>query len=89
MSAAYLLASVGLAFKKRIVHLHTSTSLPTPSRVKAELAREPMRQICLRPAMILYAHAHLSLVDKTACSSYLRSKGYRVIEEGTDSIAFL
>jgi glycosyltransferase involved in cell wall biosynthesis len=51
MSAAYLLASIGLPFKKRIVHLHnTSMSLPTPSRVKSELAREPMRQICLRMA---------------------------------------
>ena len=51
MSAAYLLASIGLPFRKRIVHLHnTSTSLPTPSRVKAELAWEPMRQICLRMA---------------------------------------
>lgn len=51
MSAAYLVASIGLPFKKRIVHSHnTSMSLPTPSRVKAELAREPMRQICLRMA---------------------------------------
>lgn len=49
MSAAYLLASIGLPFKKRIVHLHnTSMSLPTPSRIKSELVREPMRQICLR-----------------------------------------
>ncbi len=51
MSAAYLLASIGIPFKKRIVHLYnTSMSLPTPSWVKSELAREPMRQICLRMA---------------------------------------
>jgi glycosyltransferase involved in cell wall biosynthesis len=51
MSAAYLLASQGLSFQKRIVHVHnTSLSLPTPSRVKANLVREPMRQICLRMA---------------------------------------
>lgn len=51
MSAAYLLASIGLPFRKRIVHLHnTSMSLPTPSRLKSEVAREPMRQICLRMA---------------------------------------
>ncbi len=51
MSGVYLLASIGLPFKKRIVHLHnTSMSLPTSSRVKSELAREPMRQICLRMA---------------------------------------
>lgn len=51
MSAAYLAAAAGLPFRKRIVHLHnTSLDLPTPSRVKADLAREPMRQICLRMA---------------------------------------
>jgi glycosyltransferase EpsF len=51
MSAAYLLASAGLPFQKRIVHVHnTAMGLPTPSRVKASLAREPMRQMCLRMA---------------------------------------
>ena len=51
MSAPYLLASVGLPIRKRIVHIHnTSVSLPTPSRTKAGLAREPMRQVCLRMA---------------------------------------
>lgn len=42
-----------------------------------------------RPAIVLYEHAHLSSVDKSQCSNYLKSKGYRLIEEGTDSIAFL
>ncbi|MGH9872392.1 MAG: glycosyltransferase, partial [Pyrinomonadaceae bacterium] len=51
MSAAYLAASAGLPFRKRIVHVHnTSLSLPTPNRIKAELVREPMRQMCLRMA---------------------------------------
>ena len=51
MSAAYLLASQGLPLQKRIVHVHnTSLSLPTPNRLKASLAREPMRQMCLRMA---------------------------------------
>jgi len=51
MSAAYLAAAAGLPFRKRIVHLHnTSLDLPTPSRLKADLAREPMRQMCLRMA---------------------------------------
>lgn len=51
MSAAYLAASAGLPFRKRIVHLHnTSLSLPTPSKIKTGLAREPMRQMCLRMA---------------------------------------
>ena len=49
MSAAYLIASAGLPFQKRIVHVHnTAMGLPTPSRVKTTLAREPMRQMCLR-----------------------------------------
>ncbi len=51
MSAAYLLASAGLPFKKRIVHLHnTALSLPTPNRIKTELLRGPMRQVCLKMA---------------------------------------
>lgn len=51
MSAAYLAAAAGLPFRKRIIHLHnTSMGLPTPSRLKATLAREPMRQMCLRMA---------------------------------------
>lgn len=51
MSAAYLVAALGLPFKQRIVHLHnTSTSLPTPNRLKAALVREPMRRACLRHA---------------------------------------
>jgi glycosyltransferase involved in cell wall biosynthesis len=51
MSAVYLAAAAGLPFRKRIVHLHnTSMGLPTPSRLKANLAREPMRQMCLRMA---------------------------------------
>lgn len=51
MSAAYLAASVGLPFQKRIVHVHnTSLSLPTPSRIKQELIRDPMKRMCLRMA---------------------------------------
>lgn len=51
MSAAYLVASTGLPFQKRIVHVHnTALGIPTPNRVKADIAREPMRQVCLRMA---------------------------------------
>jgi FkbM family methyltransferase len=42
-----------------------------------------------RPRVVLYEHAHLSPADKSACSHFLRSKGYKLLEEGTDSIAFL
>lgn len=62
MSAAYLAASVGLPFRKRIVHIHnTSVSLPTPSRLKSELSREPMRQICLRMANQIVGISHDAL----------------------------
>lgn len=51
MSAAYLAASAGLPFRKRIVHVHnTALNLPTQNRMKMELVREPMRQMCLRMA---------------------------------------
>jgi len=51
MSAAYLAASAGLPFCKRIVHVHnTALNLPSSNRVKTELVREPMRQVCLRMA---------------------------------------
>lgn len=49
VSAVYLLAAAGLPIKKRIVHVHnTSLGLPTRSRLKNTLLREPMRQMCLR-----------------------------------------
>jgi glycosyltransferase involved in cell wall biosynthesis len=51
MSALYLAASAGLPFRKRIVHVHnTSLHLPTPNRMKADLVRRPMREVCLRMA---------------------------------------
>lgn len=48
MSAIYLWASVGLPFKKRIVHVHnTSLSLPTSNRLKTALLRPLLKQLCL------------------------------------------
>jgi glycosyltransferase involved in cell wall biosynthesis len=48
MSAAYLLAAVGIPIRRRIVHVHNADeSLPTPSRWKRGLALEPMRRLCL------------------------------------------
>jgi glycosyltransferase involved in cell wall biosynthesis len=49
MSAAYLWSAVGIPFRRRIVHVHNNQAeLPTPSRWKRLLLREPMRQTCLR-----------------------------------------
>lgn len=88
MSAAYLLASVGLAFKKRIVHLHnTSISLPTPSRVKTELAREPMRQICLRMADQIVGISSDALISLTG-SKQGESNRQRVIHYAVDTRRF-
>lgn len=51
MSGAYLLASVGLPFAKRIVHVHnTEPSLPTPNRAKTAVAGPVLRRLCLRMA---------------------------------------
>ncbi len=48
VSAIYLLASIGLPFRQRIVHVHnTSIAMLTSNRIKAALFRAPMRQICL------------------------------------------
>lgn len=54
MSALPLLASIGLPFRRRIVHVHNTTmSLPTPSRLKQAIVRSPFRQICLRADKIV------------------------------------
>lgn len=54
MSALPLLASYGLPFRRRIVHVHnTSISLPTPHAIKATVMRFPLRNICLRADRIV------------------------------------
>jgi glycosyltransferase involved in cell wall biosynthesis len=48
VSAVYLLAAMGIPIRKRIVHVHNADeSVPTPSRLKQSLYREPMRSVCL------------------------------------------
>ena len=47
LSAAYLLAAVGIPIRRRIVHVHNADeSVPTVSHIKQWLYREPMRQTC-------------------------------------------
>lgn len=54
MSALPLLASAGLPFRRRIVHVHnTSIGLPTTNPLKAALVRAPFRQVCLRADQIV------------------------------------
>jgi glycosyltransferase involved in cell wall biosynthesis len=51
LSGAYILASLGLPLRRRIIHLHnTAAALPTPNRLKKALLQIPMRQLCLRGA---------------------------------------
>jgi glycosyltransferase involved in cell wall biosynthesis len=51
LSAVYLLAAAGIPIRRRIVHVHNADeSVPTGSRFKQRLYREPMRQVCLRMA---------------------------------------
>jgi len=51
VSAVYLLASTGLALRRRIVHAHNADeSVLTPSALKQRLYREPMRGVCLMMA---------------------------------------
>jgi glycosyltransferase involved in cell wall biosynthesis len=48
VSSLYLLAATGISIRKRIVHVHNADeSLPTSSRLKQSLYREPMRRVCL------------------------------------------
>lgn len=51
VSAVYLLAAFGLPIRRRLVHVHNADEyVPTPSRLKQCLFREPMRRVCLATA---------------------------------------
>lgn len=88
VSAIYLLASKGLPFQKRIVHVHnTSLSLPTSSRIKANLAREPMRQMCFGMANEIVG------ISKAALESLLGDlafdpRRHRVVHCSVDTASF-
>ena len=72
MSALYLWALRRAKVKKRIVHVHnTSLALPTPSRIKKALAREPMRLYCLSAA------DHIVGVSEPALSAFLNGRRAR------------
>jgi glycosyltransferase involved in cell wall biosynthesis len=48
VSGVYLLATTGISIRRRIVHVHNADEVvPTGSRLKRHLYREPMRKICL------------------------------------------
>jgi glycosyltransferase involved in cell wall biosynthesis len=48
LSAVYLMVASGTEIRRRIVHVHNADeTIPTGSRLKRRLYREPMRQVCL------------------------------------------
>jgi glycosyltransferase involved in cell wall biosynthesis len=88
MSAAYLAASAGLPFRKRIVHVHnTALNLPTSNRVKTELVREPMRQICLRMADQIVGISSDALESLIGKGSYNPAQHY-VVHYAVDTESF-
>lgn len=88
MSAAYLLASTGLPFKKRIVHLHnTALSLPTPNRLKTELLRGPLRQVCLQMADQIVGISQEALESLVGTTSP-RPERDRVVHYAVDTTRF-
>lgn len=51
LSAVYLSASFGIPIQRRIVHVHNADeSIPSGSRFKQRVLREPMRHVCLQMA---------------------------------------
>lgn len=62
MAAPYLASSYGLPIKRRIVHVHNADlGLPTPSRLKHYLLKEPFRQICMAADRVVGVSNHTLL----------------------------
>jgi glycosyltransferase involved in cell wall biosynthesis len=88
MSAPYLISATGLPFSKRITHIHnTSVSLPTPSRLKTILLREPMRRICLRMSDQIVGISIDALESLTGKGQRENSR-HRVVHYGVDTGKF-
>jgi glycosyltransferase involved in cell wall biosynthesis len=88
MNAAYLLASIGLPIRKRIVHIHNADeNLPTPSLLKQRLLREPMRRICLRADRVVGISQHT--LDTFLAGRQRRSSRDLVHYYGVDPTPFV
>lgn len=89
MSALYLIASMGLPVRRRIVHVHNADeNLPTPSGLKANLFREPMRAVCLMMADKVVGISHHTL-DTFLDGRRRRPGRDLVLYYGMDSSPFL
>ena len=88
MNAVYLLASIGLPIRKRIVHIHNADeNLPTPSLLKQRLLREPMRRICLRADRVVGISQHT--LDTFLAGRQRRSSRDLVHYYGVDPTPFV
>jgi glycosyltransferase involved in cell wall biosynthesis len=88
MNAVYLLASIGLPIRKRIVHIHNADeNLPTPSLLKQRLFREPMRRICLRADRVVGISQHT--LDTFLAGRHRRSSRDLVHYYGVDPTPFV
>jgi glycosyltransferase involved in cell wall biosynthesis len=78
LSGLYLIAAVGIPFRKRIVHVHnTSLALPTQSRLRAQVGAPLLRAACLGFADNIVG------VSGAALHAFLRG---RRIRDGRDLI---
>lgn len=79
LSGLYLLASGWINIRRRIVHVHnTDAALPTPSRIKTVLMKEPLRQICLRADRIVG-------ISKHVLETFV---GHRGLKPGRDTVLY-
>jgi len=42
-----------------------------------------------RPAIVIYEHKHLQQQQQAECQSYVKNRGYTLVQEGDNTIAFL
>lgn len=88
VSAVYLLSSVGLPIRKRIVHVHNADEgVPTPNLLKARLFRPLLRSVCLAMADRIVGISNHTL--DTFLAGRPRSPGRDIVHYyGVDTSAF-
>ena len=88
VSAIYLVASLGIPFRKRIVHVHnTDEGIPTPSALKKFLLKEPMRKTCVHFADHVVGISKETLLRFTR-DSQMKPGRDRVVYYGVDTSVF-
>jgi glycosyltransferase EpsF len=88
VSALYLLASVGVSLRQRIVHVHNADlHIPTASTAKAVALRGVFRRICLRLATDIVGISQHTL-DYFVGGSQRKTRCDRVLYYGIDTASF-